>query len=87
MFYGKYKTYSKELVLSDVPTKEILEETYKKYKFEGPIDFLVTTHLHYFALRKLKNGFIDRPGTYKLSVTVKLPIMFWHKIHTKIEQL
>jgi hypothetical protein len=81
------RTYVKELVVSDVPTLEDLENTYKAYQPENKKDAFVTYLLHRKALRWLRSGFINKPGIYKISMTVKFPIMFWHKIHYRIERL
>lgn len=88
MILGIYRNYTKELIIRDeAPTVESLTETYKNYKPEGVKDFLVTTYLHRFALAKVKSGFIDGPGIYRMTITVKFPMMFWHNIHTKIVKL
>lgn len=82
-----YRTYTKMLDLGATPTEEILEETYKAHKPENLRDAIVTLLLHKYAMKKLRSGFIDSPGTYRLKLTVKFPIMFWHKVHYKIERL
>ena len=77
----------KELHLETVPTKAQLQTTFNEHKFEGPKDFIVTSLAHRAAKMFLKSGAIDSPGTYLISVRIKLPIMFWHKVRYNIRKL
>lgn len=88
MFVIHTRKFTKSLIIRDPnPNVESLNEAYGKYKPDNPIDFVVTGMLHRFAMRMLRSGFIDSPGEYRMSMTVKFPIMFWHTVHYKIERL
>lgn len=88
MFTLHTRIFTKTLIIRDPnPSIESLNETYEKYKPDNPVDVIVTALLHRFAKKKLRSGFIDGPGQYKMSITVRFPIMFWHNIHYKIERL
>ena len=87
MFKLHTRTFTKKVHFKSQPTAEIADILYEEYEPENLYDRLVTAYFHRYLKRNIKSGFVNRPGTYKMSCTVSFPIMFWHQIYNKIERL
>lgn len=77
----------KKIHLETVPTKARLKTIYREYEAEGLQDAIVTAIVHRALVQFVKSGKLREPGDYEVGFTIKIPIMFWHKVHYTIRKL
>ena len=80
-------TRFKKIHLETEPTKARMKIIHKEYEPEGLQDAIVTAILHRALLMFIKNGKLRAPGDYEVGFSIKLPIMFWHKVRYTIRKL
>lgn len=83
----KSKSFEKELVLSEEPTKELLENAYQEYEPISFKDRVITTMLHNYAMKLLDRGAFKEPGVYRLGVEFFPKGYAWHKIRLYVREL
>lgn len=83
----KPKSFEKELVLSETPTKEMLEEARKDYKPVNWKDTIITTMLHDYALTALDRGAFEEPGVYRLGVEFFPKGHLWTKVRLYVRKI
>jgi hypothetical protein len=80
-------SYTKELTVSETPTKESLKEAFLAYKPISVKDFIVTCMAHVSALKALERGWLDEPGTYEITDIWFSKRAPWHKMICNVRKI
>lgn len=80
-------TRFKKVHFVTAPTKARLKTIYHEYEPTGLQDAIVTAVCHRALVQFVNSGKLKESGDYEVGFSIKIPIMFWHKVHYTIRKL
>jgi len=83
----KTRSYSKELIITEPATKELLTEALTSYKPESVKDFIITCLTHSTALKALERGWLNEPGTYLITDIWFDKSVKWHQVRCQVRKI